>query len=171
MDENYQTTVYYPTLQTEADQVLVQGLWSDDNVTTWPLDELPSDAAVTHVDSIGAVDAINAVTRRVEDELHLVAYSGLAVEGTQWHCLDIHHSAASKGVAITTLKQLLDVERVICFGNSDNDLSMFEAADESYQPANANNVIKSAATAVIGNHNVEGIAKFLRKRYSLDYAN
>jgi hydroxymethylpyrimidine pyrophosphatase-like HAD family hydrolase len=69
------------------------------------------------------------------------------------------------------LKQLLGFERVICFGDSDNDLSMFEAADESYAPANANNVIKSAATAVIGHHNEEGIAKFLRKRYSLDSAN
>jgi Cof subfamily protein (haloacid dehalogenase superfamily) len=171
LDENYQTTVYYPPLQTEADQVLVQGFCVDDNVTTRPLDELPSDATVTHVNSIGAVDAINAVTQRVENEPHLVAYSGLAIEGAQWHWLDIHHSAASKGVAITTLKQLLGFERVICFGDSDNDLSMFEAADESYAPANANNVIKSAATAVIGHHNEEGIAKFLRKRYSLDSAN
>ncbi len=30
-----------------------------------------------------------------------------------------------------TLKELLGLERVICFGDSDNDLSMFEAADES----------------------------------------
>jgi Cof subfamily protein (haloacid dehalogenase superfamily) len=168
LGEDYQSTVYYPALQTEADQVLVQGFCIDDNVRTRSLDELPSDAAVTHVNAIGAVDAINAVKRRVEQEPHLVAYSGLAMEGAQWHWLDIHHSGASKGVAITTLKQLLGFERVICFGDSDNDLSMFEAADESYAPANANNVIKSAATAVIGHHDEEGIAKFLRERFSLD---
>ena len=66
-----------------------------------------------------------------------------------------------------TAKELLGLERVICFGDSDNDLSMFEAADECYAPANANAEIKSAATAVIGHHDDEGIARFLRERFSL----
>ena len=48
---------------------------------------------------------------------------------------------------------------------------MFEAADEGYAPANANDAIKSAATAVIGHHDDEGIARFLRERFSLDVAN
>jgi hydroxymethylpyrimidine pyrophosphatase-like HAD family hydrolase len=78
---------------------------------------------------------------------------------------------ASKGGAIKTLKELLGFERVICFGDSDNDLSMFETADEGYAPANANDAIKSAATAIIGHHDDEGIARFLRERFSLDVAN
>ena len=32
LDENYQTTVYYPALQTEVDQILEQGLCADVNV-------------------------------------------------------------------------------------------------------------------------------------------
>lgn len=171
LDEDHQSTVYHPALQTEADHVLVRGFGIDRNVRIRALDELPSDAAVTHVNSIGMVSAINAVMHRVEEEQHLVGYSGLAMEGAQWHWLDIHHSGASKGVAINTLKELLGFERVICFGDSDNDLSMFETADESYAPANANDVIKSAATAVIGHHDEEGIARFLRERFSLDVAN
>jgi hydroxymethylpyrimidine pyrophosphatase-like HAD family hydrolase len=103
----------------------------------------------------------------IENEAHLVAYSGLAREGVEWHWLDIHHSDASKGGAIKTLKELLGLERVICFGDSDNDLSMFEAADEGYAPANANDAIQSAATAVIGHHDEEGIARFLRERFAL----
>ena len=67
-----------------------------------------------------------------------------------------------------TLKELLGLERVICFGDSNNDLSMFEAADEAYAPANANDAVKSAATAVIGHHDEEGIARFLRKRFALE---
>ena len=65
--------MYYRVLQTEAEQVLVKGLFTDVNVTARPLDELPSDAAVTHVNFIGVVDAINAVTQTIEDEPHLVA--------------------------------------------------------------------------------------------------
>ena len=171
LDEDHQSTVYYPALQTEADRVLVQGLCIEGNVKTRALDELPPHAIVTHINSIGAVNAINAVLSRVDEEPHLVAFSGIAMEGAQWHWLDIHHSDASKGGAIKTLKELLGFERVICFGDSDNDLSMFETADESYAPANANDAIKSAATAVIGHHDEEGIARFLRERFSLDEGN
>ena len=168
LEEDHQSTVYYPAIQTEADQVLVEGFGIAGNVRTRRLDELQSDAVVTHINSIGEVSAINAVVNSTAEELHLVAYSGLAMEGAQWHWLDIHHSDASKGVAINTLKELFGFERVICFGDSDNDLSMFEVADECYAPANANDAIKSAATAVIGHHDEEGIARFLRERYSLE---
>jgi len=168
LDEDHQSTVYYSTLQSEADRVLVKGFGIEGYVRTRGLNELPSDAVVTHINSIGEASAINAVLRSVQEESHLVAYSGLAMEGAQWQWLDIHHSDASKGIAINTLKELLGFERVICFGDSDNDLSMFEAADESYAPANANDAIKAAATAVIGHHDEEGIARFLRDRFSLD---
>ena len=168
LDENQETMVYHPTLQTKADRELVRVLDIEDKVSRRGLDELPADAAVTHINSIGAPAAIEAVVSSVEDEPHLVAYSGLAREGADWRWLDVHHSDASKGGAIKTLKELLGLERVICFGDSDNDLSMFAAADESYAPANANDAIKSAATAVIGHHDEEGIARFLRERFALD---
>ena len=168
LDEDDSSTVYHPVLQTEADLELVRVLGLDGHIEMRALDELPADAAVTHVNSIGAPNAIQAVVHSVEDEAHLVAYSGLAREGAEWHWLDVHHSDASKGGAIETLKELLGLERVICFGDSDNDLSMFEAADEAYAPANANDAIKSAATAVIGHHDEEGIARFLRERFALD---
>lgn len=168
LEEDHNSTVYHPPLRTDADFELVRVLSIESNVDMRTLDELTNDNVVTHVNSIGAPNAISAVVRSVEDEAHLVAYSGLAREGEDWHWLDVHHSDASKGGAITTLKELLGLERVICFGDSDNDLSMFEAADESYAPANANDAIKAAATAVIGHHNEEGIARFLRERFELD---
>ena len=171
LDADDNTTVYHSALQTDADRALVRNLGIEGKVSMHPLDELPADATVTHVNSIGAPHAIEAIVHSVEDEAHLVAYSGLAQEGADWCWLDVHHSDASKGGAIQTLKELLGLERVICFGDSDNDLSMFETADESYAPANANDAIKSAATAVIGHHDEEGIARFLRERFSLDAVN
>ncbi|MFT6371423.1 MAG: Cof subfamily protein (haloacid dehalogenase superfamily) [Gammaproteobacteria bacterium] len=170
LDTNHQSTVYYPALQSEADQVLVEGFCNDSNVTTCALEELPSDANVTHINSIGAVTAIDTVMQSIGNTPQLVAYSGVAIEGAQWHWIDIHHSGASKGIAIEAMKELLGYERVICFGDSDNDLSMFEIADECYATANANDAIKSIATAVIGHHDEDGVAKFLRERFSLDVA-
>lgn len=168
LDGDDESTVYHPPLQSDIEIELVRSFSSEDNVRSRSLEELPRDAAITHVNSIGAGDSIKAVLSSVSEEPHLVAYSGIAFEGEQWYWLDVHHSDASKGGAIKTLKELLGLERVICFGDSDNDLSMFEAADEGYAPANANDAIKSAATAVIGHHDEEGIARFLRERFSLD---
>ena len=48
-----------------------------------------------------------------------------------------------------------------------HNLGMFEMADESYAPDNPNDAIKAAATAVIGHHDDEGIARFLRERFRL----
>ena len=125
LDQGHRSTVYHPVLRTDADFELNRVLGLETHLNMRALDELPADAAVTHVNSIGAPAAIQAVMRCVEDEAHLVAYSGLAHEGAGWHWLDVHHSDASKGGAIKTLKELLGLERVICFGDSDNDLSMF----------------------------------------------
>jgi Cof subfamily protein (haloacid dehalogenase superfamily) len=168
LNEDDTSAVYHPPLVTNVERELIRCVGVEEPVTVHSLDELPADATITHVNSIGDSKAIDAVLHSVNDEPHLVAYSGIALEGQQWRWLDIHHSDASKGGAINTMKRLLGLERVICFGDSDNDLSMFEAADEGYAPANANDRIKAAATAVIGHHDDEGIARFLRERFALD---
>ena len=65
------------------------------------------------------------------------------------------------------LREELGATRVICFGDGDNDLSMFLMADECYAPDNAKPEIKAVATAVIGHHNEDGVAEFLRARFNL----
>ena len=170
------SVVYHPPLLNDIERKLIRAIGVEAPTQARPLDELSDGATITHVNAIGDGRAIESVLRSVNDEPHLVAYSGTALEGEQ--CIEILagsinpialcQSAASKGGAIESMKRLLGLERVICFGDSDNDLSMFEAADESYAPANANDSIKSVATAVIGHHDDEGIAHFLRERFALD---
>lgn len=166
-DKASASSVYFPPTLKSIERELINNIGIQESITQCSLDSLPTGATITHVNAIGERAAIRAVLRRVADEPHLVAYSGVALEGKQWHWLDVHHSDASKGGAIKTMKELLGIERVICFGDSNNDLSMFQEADESYAPANANDDIKSAATAVIGHHDDEGIARFLRDRFKL----
>ncbi|MDJ0813774.1 MAG: HAD family hydrolase [Woeseiaceae bacterium] len=169
-DEGDESVVYHPPLRSLIERQLIRSISIESQTTSRPLDELPADAVVTHVNSIGQGEAIESVRGTVNDEPHLVAYSGNAWEGEPWRWLDVHHSEASKGGAIKAMKRLLGLERVICFGDSDNDLSMFEAADESYATANAIDSIKSAATGVIGHHDEDGVAHFLRERFALNAA-
>jgi Cof subfamily protein (haloacid dehalogenase superfamily) len=159
--------VYHPPLQTEAERRLAELISRDRGLPVLPASSLPGDAELTNISAIGKREAIEAVTSLVTDEEHLVAYTGAAIEGNNLHWVDVHHSAGSKGSAVSILKEELGVQRVICFGDSDNDLSMFATADECYAPANAKEPVLAAATAVIGHHDEDGIARFLRQRFQL----
>ncbi len=167
LDDDNESTVYHTPISSKVERELLKAIDVEQHVRARDLAELCDDKRITHVNALGRPDAIEAVVSRVRDEAHLVAYSGVALEGKPWRWLDIHHHAASKGGAVEDMRRLLGVERVICFGDSDNDLSMFETADESYAPANAKDAVKAAATAVIGHHDEEGIARFLRERFEL----
>jgi len=160
--------VYHPPLRNEVEQQLVKVFGYDRGLDVCPVGDMPAGADITNISALGAPDAIQSVAQLVEGQEHLVAYAGTAMEGEKWHWIDVHHSAASKGGAIEQLKADLGVSRVICFGDSENDLSMFAMADESYAPSNAKEQVKEAATAVIGHHDEDGISHFLRERFDLD---
>lgn len=159
--------VYHPPLSSEVERRLATLFARDRGLEVLSITEMSGAAAITNVSAIGAREAIEYITGCVQPEEHLVAYAGAALEGEGLLWVDIHHSAASKGGAIAQLKQDLGVSRVICFGDSDNDLSMFAMADESYAPSNARDEVRAAATAVIGHHDEDGISHFLRERFDL----
>ena len=153
---------------TAIEKTLVEQLGGREALFVDDISALPDAANITNISVLGEPECVQRVKSLIEDEIHLVAYSGNAWDGDSWKWLDIHHAAASKGGAIEFLRQQIEITRVVCFGDSENDLSMFERADESYAPANADAHIREAATSVIGRHDEDGIARFLRKRFGLD---
>jgi len=159
--------VYHLPLRSPAERQLADHFAAIAGLHVSPAAELPLTADITNVSAIGPRDAIARVQQLVSAQRHLMAYAGAAVEGEGLHWIDIHHSEASKGGAIAEIKRDLGVNRVICFGDSDNDLSMFALADECYAPSNAKESVKSLATEVIGHHDEDGIAEFLRRRFDL----
>ena len=75
--------------------------------------------------------------------------------------LQLRPLSVTKGNAIRMLKDYLGCERVVCFGDGNNDFEMFEAADECYAMANADPQLKARATAVIGSNDDDGVARWL----------
>jgi hydroxymethylpyrimidine pyrophosphatase-like HAD family hydrolase len=167
LEENNRHAVYHPPLQSEAEVRLVDELSINRGLPVLPAADLPGNAQITNISALGPLHAIDNVAALVADLDHLVAYRGAGTlnPGVNW--LDVHHSDGSKGAAVAQLKRDLGIDRVICFGDSDNDLSMFAQADEAYAPANSLAEVKAAATQVIGHHDEDGIAHFLRERFSL----
>lgn len=157
--------IYHAPLQNDMEKMLVREFGGRNHVALLPVSRLPADAEITNISAIGSPMAVAQIEAMIQEEKHLVAYVGTSWEDESWNWIDIHHSNASKGGAIDILRRQLGLTRVVCFGDSDNDLSMFASADEAYAPANARSDVLAAATAVIGHHDEDGIAKFLRERF------
>lgn len=159
--------IYHPPLLTEVEHRLAADFRSRSGVSVLPAAEMPGDAEITNISALGVPHAIEVIEALIADEPALVAYAGTAMEGAELKWIDIHHIDASKGNAVEVLKKELGATRVLCFGDSDNDLSMFAIADEAYAPSNAKEEVKAAATTVLGHHDEDSVARFLRKRFDL----
>ena len=167
LEADGQHRIFHPPIAGEHDQMLASSLADRPGVSLHAIAELPWNAEISSISGLGSPAAVAAIEVLIAAERNLVAYGGPALEGPDLAWIDIHHVDGTKGNAVQRMSSSLGVERVICFGDSDNDLSMFEIAHEAYAPRNALDVVKDAATEVIGHHDEDGIARFLRDRFSL----
>jgi Cof subfamily protein (haloacid dehalogenase superfamily) len=165
--DNHHHFMFHSETRHEVEKELILKYFSSSMATLLPLEVIPTDSQVTNISMIGAADTIHEMWLELNTHKNLIAYSGPALEGNEFRWMDVHHCLANKGSAVTNLKKQLGASNVICFGDSDNDLSMFKLADECYAPENAKEVIKKSANAVIGHNHKDGIAHFLRERFSL----
>jgi Cof subfamily protein (haloacid dehalogenase superfamily) len=159
--------VFHPPVRSHIEERLLANFKARSGAPVLPLEQMPANAQITNISMIGAADRVESVERIVDSASHLVAYAGPSIEAPDLKWADIHHSNASKGVAVAALREQLGITRVMCFGDSDNDLSMFDVADECYAPANAKEHVKAVATDVIGHHNEDGVARYIRERFNL----
>ena len=172
-----QHALYHGPLKSTSEAKLAELFEAERNLPLQPLTAMPDEVSVINVFSLGSAQAVARVRASIAGEAHLVAYSGVAIRAPEvggdsdtddaLHWVDIHHSMGSKGNGINHLRSELDIEHVIAFGDGDNDLSMFACANESYAPANADPEVIAAADEVIGHHDEDGVARFLRQRFDL----
>lgn len=167
IDLSHQHSIFHTETHHNVEQDLVYRYFSKSDATLLPLAELPIDSRVTNISMIGDNDVIHEMWLEFNEHTDLVAYSGPAMEDEKFSWMDIHHRQANKGSAVIDLKKQLGASNVICFGDSNNDLSMFKLADESYAPKNAKDEIKQCVNRVFGHNHKDGVAHFLRERFCL----
>jgi len=167
LDRDNSHAIYHTPLQSDIERKVVSEFFERTGVDLLPAAQMPADAEITNISAIGPTGAMTAIEELIESEPHLMGYAGQSWQGESWRWIDIHHSEASKGGAIDMLREQLGARRVVCFGDGENDLSMFDRADEAYAPSNAPEMVRLAASEVIGHHDEDGIARFLRKRFQL----
>lgn len=77
--------------------------------------------------------------------------------------LEVYSEYATKANAIKYLKEKIKYQRVVCFGDHLNDISMFEQADACYAVGNAVPELKQIASGVIKSNEEDGVAEYLNK--------
>ena len=115
---------------------------------------------IFHLTCIDEPELVLPVYERYRDRFECIYHKDI-YSGEQW--LEIQPRGAAKAEAILALKSLLECDRIVCFGDGKNDISMFDIADECYAVANADDVLKAIATGVIGSNEQDGVAHFLRR--------
>lgn len=117
---------------------------------------------VFHYSCVDNPEKLLPLYESLKDRFSCVYYKEI-YSGDWW--LEVHPYGVSKANAVLELKKLMGCDRVVCFGDGKNDISMFEIADECYAVANAELELKKIATAIIDGNNDDGVAKFLEKRF------
>lgn len=132
-------------------------------VATWS--ELPRDEAF-YATVIGDGDAVDdlvtALATATEGRLTLIPQ--VDAHHPEDTYLELSASGADKAGAVARLRELVQVDRVVAFGDNLNDLPMFAAADEAYAVANAAAALRAVSTGVIDSNTDDGVARWLASR-------
>lgn len=110
--------------------------------------------------AIDNAEKLSAVYDILKDDFRCI-YSPDIYFDAQW--LEIMPRSAGKANSLLALKKMLACDRLICFGDGENDISMFEIADECYAVENASDSLKAIATDIIGSNRNDGVAEWIEK--------
>ena len=89
--------------------------------------------------------------------------------GAPWKVIEIVRHGLNKAVGISHVSKWMDIpkERIIAFGDEDNDLEMIDYAGVGVAMGNAIDRLKSIADEVTDSNNDDGIARVLHERLHL----
>ena len=117
---------------------------------------------IFYITCIDAPEKLKPLYEKYKDIYHCV-YQREIYTNEQW--LEIMPLTASKSNAIKQLQSSLECEKLIVFGDGQNDIDMFLLADESYAVQNAHEDLKKYATAIIPSNDDDGVAKWLVSKF------
>lgn len=79
--------------------------------------------------------------------------------------MEISPREATKAIGVKKIKNYLNCDKVVCFGDSSNDSDMFDVCEEKYAVMNADDWLKNKSTGVVGYCEEDGVAKWLEANY------
>lgn len=117
---------------------------------------------VFYITCIDKAEKLRPLYEKYQNDYNCI-YSKDVYSDEQW--LEIMPKNSSKANAVKKLKNYLECDKIVAFGDGENDIEMFEAADECYAVENAVERLKQIATGIIADNDSDGVAKWLLENF------
>ncbi|MHA1729801.1 MAG: HAD family hydrolase [Promethearchaeota archaeon] len=161
-----ESKTYYTKITHKGERFYFDGRLKKGDPRFQKVDVLPKDnEKVFEVNVIDREENIQPVYLQIQANFDVSIHFMEDIYTPGFHWLEITHPSATKKNAINYVKKMLNIKKIICFGDSNNDLSMFELADECYAVENATKELKEIASGVIKNNEENGVALFLLEKF------
>lgn len=121
---------------------------------------------ITEISCIGSRDELASLYQILRLRSDFACVFQQELNRPEYWC-QIMPAQATKGEGIKRLREFGDYDQVIAFGDSLNDISMFQEADRCYAVENANPLLKRLATGLIGNSDHDGVARWILEHIEL----
>ena len=150
---------YYYEALPEASRVFLGARKGDarENPTT---EDKIGEGSVFHFSSLADIESLSAIRDEIKNDFPVELFLDRYFREM---FLEVHPKGATKAEGVLELKKILGCDRIVCFGDGTNDIPMFRIADECYAVENSVPELKEIATAVIGNNESDGVAKWLEE--------
>ena len=162
-DEN---KVYYTQISNYAEKYYVEDRLARNDPRFEKVKSLPwAEIKIHEINVLGSKSEIFPIAQYLMNNNELGIHFSEDIYTPGFFRLEITHPSANKKNALLYLKGLLNVDKIICFGDADNDISMFEIADEKYAVENAIPSLKKISTKTIQSNLENGVARFLEEKF------
>jgi hypothetical protein len=122
------------------------------------------DGDVTYVTLIAEKDELQPIYEKIKNLGNWECVFQKDTYGDEYW-LEISPQNATKAKAVLKCKEKFECDRIVVFGDSINDLSMFAIADEACAVENGIDEVKAAANVIIPCNENDGVAKYLMEQW------
>ena len=117
---------------------------------------------IFYISCIDDEEKLQPFVQKYQDQYHIIYQKDVYTQD-QW--LEFMPLNTSKAKAVHQLKQLMQCDRTVVFGDGINDIEMFQEADECYAVENAVDELKNLADGIIESNDADGVVKWLMEHY------
>lgn len=93
--------------------------------------------------------------------INLVMVDDTSIDGYWW--LEVFSADASKGKAVTYLRETYGYEKIVGFGDNYNDLPMFKSCDTRVAVKNVLDEVKNVSDFICGSNDEDGVARWIEE--------
>jgi Cof subfamily protein (haloacid dehalogenase superfamily) len=163
IDENNRPKVFYKTIANDSEQAYIDFRKRSDDDRFTHVDQLnfQQSQRVIEIMATGTQIQLLPLYNELSKNPLLKIYLAEDIYFKGFYWLEVVHELATKKHGIEFLKSYIGCNEVTCFGDSTNDIPMFEASNNRYAMANAHPALIALAHQVINSNEENAVAHFL----------